>query len=95
VYDNAKNYYLIRTGICSCINLADGHGCQVTVTVTDVHTEYVVDDASLEVVSDIPTWRSDAQQRIENIRKSDVTVRCVQQQILLCVKQGSSIIMAV
>jgi len=64
----------------------------VTVTVTDVHTDYVIDDASLDVVPDIPTWRSDAQQRIENLRKSDVTVRCVQQQILLCVKQSISII---
>ncbi|XP_052790638.1 anti-sigma-I factor RsgI6-like [Mya arenaria] len=51
------------------------HSCSVTIRVSDIHSTYLVDDASLTSVDDIPLWRTEANDRIESLRKSNFTIR--------------------
>ncbi|KAH3857705.1 uncharacterized protein LOC127871485 isoform X2 [Dreissena polymorpha] len=54
---------------------ADTRGCFIRVQVADLNADHVVDDVSLVAVPDIKDWRAQANERIENIRKSNITIR--------------------
>ncbi|XP_052221972.1 anti-sigma-I factor RsgI6-like isoform X2 [Dreissena polymorpha] len=54
---------------------ADTSGCFIRVQVSDIHADHVIDDVSLVAVPNITDWRAEANERIESIRKSNITIR--------------------
>ncbi|WAR31074.1 RSGI6-like protein, partial [Mya arenaria] len=70
--DHLKHSYDIK---CYAPNVLGVHSCSVTIRVSDIHSTYLVDDASLTSVDDIPLWRTEANDRIESLRKSNFTIR--------------------
>ncbi|XP_060607339.1 anti-sigma-I factor RsgI6-like [Ruditapes philippinarum] len=50
------------------------HACQVVIQVKDPSVNYLVDHTSLQVVPENANWRTEANARIEELRKSDITV---------------------
>ena len=55
--------------------LADVDSANVFVQFLDEEVNYLVDTASLTVVQTNPNWEEEANQRIEEIRKQDITVK--------------------
>jgi len=51
------------------------HGCQAFVLVQDHVVDYLVDHASLKPLPDDDHWLKKANNRINNIRKSNITIR--------------------
>ena len=47
------------------------------VQASDADVDYLVDTASLTAFSLSPTWKDEANQRIEDIRKNDITIKYV------------------
>lgn len=41
----------------------------------DPHIDFLVDDMSLQEIQEDPNWNTSAQQRIEQIRKTDFNIR--------------------
>ena len=48
---------------------------RVFIQINDAYVDYFVDTASLVELPDRPEWRAEAEERIENIRKNDVTLK--------------------
>lgn len=65
---NLNNY---RT----CVLFSGSHTCHAFVLVTNSHVDYLVDHASLHVVPDDPNWKTEANTRINALRKSDLTIK--------------------
>lgn len=50
------------------------HGCHMSIHVFGSSVDYLVDHASLQEVQGDPNWKTEANARIEQIRKADITV---------------------
>ena len=51
------------------------HACNVHVQVDNAAVNFLVDHLSLRMLANDPQWKTKANERIENIRKANVTFR--------------------
>ena len=53
------------------------HNCHIYMQVHGSGVDYVFDRAVFQLVPNNAQWKTDAQARIEHLRKAPITVRCV------------------
>ena len=59
------------------------HNCHIYMQVHGSGVDYVFDRAVFQLVPNNAQWKTDAQARIERLRKAPITIRCVVIRVLL------------